>query len=114
MRVIVEDSAKENTVNIFLYNLRFSTKNAVETNKGIQTYINDLVDFPYIGRNIAEIKDKHFRGNIYRKSRFSSYRIIYYISEVSNTIYVLNVINSRQDFNQFLKLNNYFKNYFRF
>ena len=114
MRLIIESLAKQCLDDIFYYNLQYSQKNAVETNKGIQTYINDLVDFPYIGINIAEIKDKHFREIIYRKSRFSSYRIIYYISEVSNTIYVLNVINSRQDFNQFLKLNNYFKNYFRF
>lgn len=113
MKVIVEDSAKNNILNIFSYNSTYSIKNAIETNMDIQAYINDLAESSYIGRYVPEIKDKHFREIIYRKTRHSIYRIIYYISETSKTIYVLNVLNNKKDFNQFLKLNNYFKNFFR-
>lgn len=114
MKVIVENSAKQSLDNIFYYNLRYSSKNAIETDDNIRLHINDLADFPYIGRHITEIKDTHFRKVIYKKTRQSSYRIIYYLSEISSTIYVINVLNSKQDFNKFLKLHNYFKNYFRF
>ena len=114
MKVIVEDSAKENILNIFSYNSRYSIKNAIETNKDIQMYINNLAAYPFIGRYIPEMSDIHFREIIYRKTRHSGYRIMYYISEQKNTIYVLNIINSKQDFNSILKLHNYFNNYFNF
>ncbi len=114
MKVIVEDSAKENVLKIFSYNSRYSTRSAVETNIDIQAYINDLANSPFIGRYIPEISDKHFREVIYKKTRHSCYRIIYCISEISSTVYVLNVLNTKQDFNKFLKLHNYFRNYFRF
>ena len=114
MKVIVENSANLSMNNIFYYNLRYSLNNAIGTDDNIRFYINDLVDFPYTGRYVPEVSDKHFREIIYKKTRQSSYRIIYYISEFSDTIYVLNVFNSKQDFNKFLKLNNYFRNYFKF
>ena len=114
MKVIVENSANQSLDNIFYYNLRYSLKNTIETDNNIRLHINDLADFPYIGKPITEIKNTNFREVIYKRTRQSSYRIIYYLSEISNTIYVINVLNSKQDFNKFLKLHNYFKNYFRF
>ena len=114
MNVIVEDSANIAMDNIYYYNLKYSLKNALETDNNIRLKINNLVDFPYTGRYIPEIKNKHLREIIYKKTRQSCYRIVYYISDITNTIYVINVLNSKQDFNQFLKLHNYFKNYFRF
>lgn len=114
MNVIVENSANLSMDNIFYYNLRYSLKNAIKTDENIRFHINALAEFLYIGRYVPEIADKHFREIIYKKSKQSCYRIIYYISEISNTIYVLNVLNSKQDFNSFLRLNNYFKNYFKF
>lgn len=114
MKVIVEDSAKENILKIFSYNSRYSIKNAIETNMAIQMYMNDLVHSPFIGRYIKEIPNKSFREIIYKKTKHSCYRIIYYISEISNTTYVLNILHTKQNFNKFLKLHHYFKNYFRF
>lgn len=114
MKIIVEDLANQSMDDIFYYNLKYSLKNAKETDINLRIYINDLVDFPYNGRYVHEIEDKHFRELIYRKTRQSCYRIIYYISEISSTIYVLNVLSSKQDFNKFLKSNNYFRNYFKF
>ena len=113
MNVIVEDSANLSMDNIFYYNLRYSLQSAIETDNNIRISINNLAHFPYGGRYIPEIMDKHFREIIYKKTKHSCYRIIYYISEFTDTIYIINVLNSKQDFNQFLKLNNYFKHYFR-
>lgn len=114
MNVIVEDSANIAMDNIYYYNLKYSSKNALETDNNIRLKINNLADFPYTGRYIPEIMNKHLREIIYKKTRQSCYRIVYYISDITDTIYVINVLNSKQDFNQFLKLHNYFKNYFRF
>ena len=113
MNVIVEDLASISMDNIYYYNMRYSLKNALETDNNIRLRSNDLAHFPYTGRYVPEIMDKHFREIIYKKTRQSCYRIVYYISDITDTVYLINVLNSKQDFNQFLKLNNYFKNYFR-
>ena len=114
MNIIVENSANLSMNDIFYYNLKYSLKSAVEIDDNIRSYINDLAESPYIGRYVAEIPDKNFREIIYKRLRQSCYRIIYYVSQFSNTIYVLNVLNGKRDFNQYLKSNNYFKNHFKF
>ncbi len=111
MRVIVENLARKCLDDIFYYNARYSIRNAIETDIDISQYIHNLEDSPYIGRYIPEMSDKSFREIIYRKTRHSGYRIMYYISEKSNTIYVFNIMNSKQDFIRILKLHNYFKDY---
>ena len=114
MRVIIEDLARECLDDIFYYNAQYSARNAIETDIIITQYIQDLVNFPYIGRCIPEIANEHFREIIYKKTRQSGYRIMYYISEKTNTVFVFNIINSKQDFIRILKLHNYFNNYFKF
>lgn len=114
MKVIVENLANQSMDNILYYNLRYSLKNAIETDNNIRLYINDLADSPYIGRYIPEMLDMRFREIIYRRTRKAGYRIMYYISEKSNTIYVFNVMNSKQDFYRILKLHNYFNNHLNF
>ena len=114
MKVLVEDLAKQQLIDIYYYNYQYSLKNAIETNKNIIEKIDSLEKSPYIGRYIPEISDKRFREIIYRKTRYSGYRIMYYISEKNNTIYILSIINSRQDFKKILKSHNYFNNYFNF
>ena len=91
MKIIIESLANECKINIFNYNLNF---------------------FPYIGRLIPEMSDFHFREIIYKKSRHSGYRIMYFVSDYDNSIHVFNIINSKQNFNKILKLHNYFNNYF--
>lgn len=92
MKVLVEDLAKQQLIDIYYYNYRYSLRNAIETNKNIMVNIDMLEDSPYIGRYIPEMSDKRFREIIYRKTRHSGYRIMYYISEKSNTIYVFNIM----------------------
>lgn len=114
MKVQVEKLAQQELVDIYYYNYQFSLKNAIETNSNIRLLIHNLESSPYIGRYIPEMSDKRFREIIYIGTRHSGYRIMYYISGKSNTIYVFNIINSKQDFKRILKLNNYFNNYFNF
>ncbi len=111
MKVLVEDLAKQQLIDIYYYNYQYSLRNAIETNRNIMLHIDYLEDSPYIGRYIPEMTDKRFREIIYKKTRHSGYRIMYYISEKSNTIYVFNIMNSKQDFIRILKLHNYFKDY---
>lgn len=114
MRVQVDSLAQQGLIDIYYYNYQYSIENAIETNEYILNHIDKLENFPYIGRYIPEMLDKRFREVIYRKTRYSGYRIMYYISEKSETIYVFNIINCKQDFNRILKLHNYFNNYFNF
>lgn len=111
MKIIVEDLARKCLDDIFYYNSQYSLKNSIETDICISQHIHSLKDSPYIGRYIPEMSDKRFREIIYRKTRHSGYRIMYYISEKSSTIYIFNIMNSKQDFMRILKLHNYFKNY---
>ena len=112
MKIQVEDLAREQLIDIYYYNSKYSLKKAYETNRNIRLLIHDLEESHYIGRCIPEIADNRFREIIYRKTRESGYRIMYFISEKSNTIFVFNIINSKQDFIRILKLHNYFNNYF--
>ena len=112
MRVLIENLAKQQLIDIYYYNYQYSLKNAIETNKNLMERIDNLQTSPYIGRYIPEILDNRFREIIYRKTKNSGYRIMYYISEKTNTIYVLNIINIRQNFKHILKLHNYFNNYY--
>ncbi len=114
MKIVVDDLAKQSLIDIYYYNYQYSLKNAIETNRNILVRIHNLEDSPYIGRYIPEMSDKRFREIIFKSSGHSRYRIMYYISENTDTIYIFNILNSKQDFNRILKLHNYFNNYFNF
>lgn len=114
MEIQVEDLARQQLINIYYYHFRYSLENAIETTQSIMKYIDYLKIFPYIGRTIPELNNEYFREIIYRKTRHSAYRIMYYISQKSNIIYVINIINCKQNFKSILKLHNYFSNYFNF
>ena len=114
MHIIVDDLARKNIENLYYYNAKYSLKNADDIDININRRIHNIKDSPYIGRYIPEMSDKRFREVIYIKDKHSKYRIMYYISEKSDTIYVFNIINSKQNFKHILKSNNYFNNYFNF
>lgn len=110
MRVIIQNTAHNSIDSIFDYLSNYYIKNALETIEEIYAHIYDLENSSYIGRYVPELRDKNFRELILKKTKQSGYRIIYYISEFTNTIYVIDILNCRKDFNAFLKLhNNYFK-----
>lgn len=112
MKIIVENLAKRSMDDIYYYNLQYSLKNAIDTDFAITEHIKNLADTPYIGRYIPEILDKHFREIIYRKTRKSTYRIMYYLNDSQDFIRVFYVMNCKQDFNHILTMHNYFRNYF--
>ena len=114
MRLIIESLAKQCLDDIFYYNLQYSQKNAIEIDSAISEHKKTSLDFPYIGRYIPEIDDKHFREIIFRKKRNNGYRIMYYIYDTKDIIRVFIIINCKQNFNHILTMHNYFKNYFRF
>lgn len=114
MKVIMQDTAHNSMDSCFDYLSHFSTKNAIETIEGIYNIIYNLENSPFMGRYIPEMSDKRFRELIYRKHRNQGYRIVYYVSEFKETIYILYVANCKQDFNRILKIHNYFSNYFKF
>ena len=99
MKVIVTQRAKHNLLDLFDYNANISLNYAIRIDKKIRSYIEDLQYSPYIGRYVPEISDKHYRERICEK-----YRIIYYVSETNNTIYVLYIFCAIQNSNLFFKV----------
>ena len=76
------------------------TLNQVNVQKNtLYDIIYDLQDSPYIGRYVPEPSDKQYRERI-----CGNYRIIYYVSETNNTIYVLYIFCARQNSNLFFKV----------
>ena len=92
MQVILTHRARNDLLNLFDYNTKISINYAIKTNNKILSYIEELKYFPYIGRYVPEIQDKFFRERIYK-----NFRIIYFISEKENTIFIRYIFNARQD-----------------
>ena len=92
MKVIVTQRAKHNLLDIFDYNVNISLNYAIRIDKKIRSYIEDLHHSPYIGRYVSEISDKHYREQI-----CENFRIIYFISEKENIIFIRYIFSSRQD-----------------
>jgi len=114
MQIIVQDTAHNSIDSAYEYLSNYSVKNAIETTEGIYASIYDLENSPYLGRYIPEMTDKQFREIIYKRHRNQAYRIVYHVSENTNSIHILYVANCKQDFISILKIHNYFKNYFEF
>ena len=72
--------------------------------------IDKLKNMPYMGMNILELPDKHFRELLCRKNK-NAYRIIYFISEETDTIYIVHISSCKQDFRKILRIHNYFENF---
>lgn len=92
MKIIISDSVKLAITDIFMYLANVSHQHANKTIEGIYKVIFEIKDTPYIGRFVPELLDKNFRERIYK-----GYRIVYYISERNNTIYVQYVFSHRQN-----------------
>ena len=107
MQVIITNLAKECLYSIYDYNAKFSFKNATETNINILQYISNLEYSPYLGKNLLESSDKQLRELIYKRKR-NSYRIIYYLLEKQEIIYIRFIYNNKQDLKSILKIHNYF------
>ena len=112
MKVIITQRARSDLLELFDYNSKISLSYASRIDKKIRSYIEELQDFPYIGRYVLEIPDKRYRERICEK-----FRIIYFILEEENIIYIRYIFNVRQDKTNFFKVHkkeifNYFNQLF--
>lgn len=110
MKVIISNEARNNIKEIFDYIALDSLKYAKETTQNIRSYIHRLKEFPYIGRYIPELLDKHYKQH--RELIYKNYRIIYSVSENKNEIYIHFVVHGARNFTQFF--NSYLTNIFNF
>ena len=97
MQIIISDDVKSAITDIFDYSYNISANYVSRIVNKIYDTIYDLQDSPYIGRYVPELSDKQYRERICEK-----YRIIYYVSETNNTIYVRYIFCSRQNPNSFV------------
>ena len=105
MQVLMSNEAHEDIDSIYEYISRDSIKYANETSEKIYSRIYELESSPYLGRYVPELSDKHLRELIYK-----SYRIVYDVSEDSNTVYIHFVVHEKRNFKSFYK--SYIKNNF--
>lgn len=99
MQIIISDDAKSAITDIYDYSYNISSNYASRIVNQIYDAICDLQDSPYIGRYVSELSDKQLRERICEK-----YRIIYYISEKYNTIFIQYIFCGRQNSNLFFKV----------
>lgn len=99
MQIIISNDAKSAITDIFDYSYNISSNYAHRIVNTIYDAICTLKDSPYIGRYVPELSDKHYRERI-----CENYRIIYYVSETNNTIYVRYIFCGRQNSNLFFKV----------
>ena len=83
---------------IYNYIAQDSLKYASITANNIYKAIYRLADSPYLGRYVLGISDKKLREIFYK-----SYRIVYKVSEETDTVHILFVIHCKRDFNSFYK-----------
>ena len=91
MQIIISDDAKSAITDIYDYSYNISSNYA-------NRIVNKIYDTIY-GRNVPEFSDKQFRERICEK-----YRIIYYISEMDNAIFIRYIFCGRQNSKLFFKV----------
>ncbi len=99
MRIIISNEVKLAITDIFDYSRNISNNYASKIVNKIYDTIYNLQENPYIGRYVYELPNQQFREQI-----CESYRIVYYVSEINNTIYVLYVFCSKRNSNLFFKV----------
>ena len=99
MQIIISNDAKSAITDIYDYSYNISSNYASRIINQIYDAIYNLQNSPYIGRYVPEFSDKHFRELICEK-----YRIIYYISEMDNTIFIRYIFCGRQNSKLFFKV----------
>lgn len=99
MEVKISDEAKLAIKDIFNYLSKISKDYASRMINEIYNKIYDLQNMPYIGRHVPELMDKNYRELI-----CENYRIIYFVSEKNNTIYIRYIFCAKQNSNLFFEV----------
>ena len=105
MKILISNEAQKDLEEIFEYISYDSVIYANETLEKIYVRIYELNKNPYLGKVVLEIKFMQLRELIYK-----SYRIVYDVSEDSNTVYIHFVIHGKRNFKSYYK--SYIKNNF--
>ncbi|MCI8396555.1 MAG: type II toxin-antitoxin system RelE/ParE family toxin [Clostridia bacterium] len=98
MKLHIHKEVSDEIHEIGNYIARDSKRYAFETMDKIYSNIYRLADSPYLGRHIVEIPYSKLREIVYK-----SYRIVYKVSEETDTVHILFVIHCKRDFNSFYK-----------
>lgn len=99
MQISMSNRTFQNIDDIFAYLSNISDEYANKIVSNIYDIIDKSKDFPYIGRYVPELSDKHYRERI-----CNSYRIIYFVSEFYNTIFIRYIFSGKQNSNLFFKV----------
>ena len=99
MEISISSRAQTNIENIAEFSLKISTNYANKVITEIYSTIDSIQDNPYIGRYVPELSDKYYRERICEK-----FRIIYFISEEENTVFIRYIFSSRQDKRTFFEV----------
>ena len=99
MKVFVTQRAKNDLLELFEYNSKISLNYAIRIDMKIRSYIKALEYSPYIGRYVYEIPDKRYRERICEK-----FRIIYFIFEKEDIIFIRYIFHSKQDKKTFFEI----------
>lgn len=99
MKVILTHKARRNLLDLFEYNSDIRKNYATRIDKRIHLSIKELEQYPYIGRFVPEMSNPHYIERI-----CEGFRIIYFISEETQTIYIRYIISAKQDKTAFLEL----------
>lgn len=105
MQVLMSNESHQDIDSIFEYISRDSTRYANETSENIFSRIYELENTPYLGRYVPKLSDKNLRELIYK-----SYRIIYDVSEDSNTVFIHFIVHRKRNIKSYYK--SYIKNNF--
>ena len=99
MNISISNTAYRNLYNIAKFTLQVSANYSNYIIYELYSTIDSIKNFPYIGRYVPEILNTNYRERICK-----NYRIIYFISQQSNTIYIRYVISVKQNSNLFFKI----------
>lgn len=92
MNISISNKAYYNMQNIIKFTAKISTNYSNRIMLDIYAIIDSIKDTPYIGSYVPELSDKHYRERI-----CENYRIIYFISEKHNTIFIRYIISGKQN-----------------
>lgn len=96
MKTSISNNAHNNIRSIINYTLKISTQYSNRTVNNIYSTIYSIKDSHYIGRYVPELPNTHYRERI-----CGNYRIIYFISEIKNTVYIRYILSRKQNSNLF-------------
>lgn len=90
VEIIWSDKAKRKLKEILDYFKDYSLDTAISFKNGVKKRLENLKEFPQIGRIIPEINDPEYREIIFKR-----YRILYKHLENQNMIIILTLLHSR-------------------